>query len=179
MPSPRTYAVTLDTARVNALANRQLTRLFLPTYTRFKHPRTLRPGDRLWVQETFCHGRIDEYDAEHPLDRYLYIDAPDSPDQIVYKQDAIASDVNLEEVCWVPSTRMPRRYSRFAMDVTAASLVLLDCIGDTLSNEAGYTGCRQQSAREQCLRSFRTQAPGTLVWALSVARCPHSIDRMT
>lgn len=77
-------------------------------------------GDLVWVRETFCIGRFDETDAEHPLDRYLYVDQ-DAPEVFSYaipKQLANCLSANIEGVIWKPSTQMKRAFSRLTLRIT-------------------------------------------------------------
>tara|TARA_B100000700_G_scaffold200729_1_gene220881 strand:+ start:1075 stop:1743 length:669 start_codon:yes stop_codon:yes gene_type:complete len=76
-------------------------------------------GDLIWVRETFCIGRFEEVDAEHPDDRELIIeqctgDCRFIPRQFAYQEGA----TELDEVKWKPSIHMPRKASRLTLRVT-------------------------------------------------------------
>lgn len=85
-------------------------------------------GDRLWVRETYCEGRIDEYDAEHPLDRYLYVDQ--SSEGIVYKEMCISDDIRIDEVVWKPSIHMPKKFARIWLEITDVRVERLNDISE-------------------------------------------------
>lgn len=75
-------------------------------------------GDRLWVRETWCLGRIDETDAEHPLDRHLYVEQTSTDDCLLYKADCLSDGINISEVVWRPSIHMPRTACRIILEIT-------------------------------------------------------------
>ena len=76
-------------------------------------------GDLIWVRETFCFGRLDEADAEHPADRTLFIDQGCGNEYYIQKEWAVYKGVEeLDEVKWKPSIHMPRKASRLTLRVT-------------------------------------------------------------
>lgn len=95
-------------------------------------------GDLLWVRETFCNGRIDEYDAEHPLDRYLYVDQ--SSEGIVYKESCIYEGVNIDDVAWKPSSQMKRSQSRLLLEITNVRIERLQSISEEDAMAEGFNG---------------------------------------
>ncbi len=86
-------------------------------------------GDRLWVRETFCYGHIDEFDAEHPDDRKLFIDQYDGRNKTSFpKQWCIENNVEIEDVVWRPSIHMPRSASRILLEITKIRIEKLNQI---------------------------------------------------
>ncbi|MEH6553958.1 hypothetical protein, partial [Pseudoalteromonas tetraodonis] len=86
-------------------------------FTDFHAP--CRAGDLIWVRETFCLGRLDEVDAEHPADRTLFIDQGCGNEYCIQKEWAVYKGVEeLDEVKWKPSIHMPRKSSRLTLRVT-------------------------------------------------------------
>ena len=78
-----------------------------------------KPADLVWVRETFCLGRLDEVDAEHPADRTLFIDQGCSDEYYIQKEWAVYKGAEeLDEVKWKPSIHMPRKASRLTLRVT-------------------------------------------------------------
>ena len=76
-------------------------------------------GDLIWVRETFCLGRLDEVDAEHPADRTLFVDQCCHDNYFVQKEWAVSKGAEeLDEVKWKPSIHMPRKASRLTLRVT-------------------------------------------------------------
>lgn len=87
-------------------------------------------GDRLWVRETWCKGRIDEIDAEHPLDRSLYIEQTSTDDGLLYKADCLNDGIDISEAVWRPSIHMPRSVCRIILEITSVRVERLHNISD-------------------------------------------------
>jgi hypothetical protein len=83
----------------------------------------IKKGDLIWVRETFCEGRIDEIDAEHPDDRHKYIDQSEcNTNYIIYRQAALCDGINMDDVKWSPSVHMRKEASRLTLKVTDVEL---------------------------------------------------------
>ncbi len=103
-----------------------------------------RPGDLIWVRETFCIGRIDEVDAEHPADRELIIEQCTGDNNYISKSFACGEGViELGEVKWKPSIHMPRKASRLTLRVIAVHCERLQNITKEQAKKEGVspTGC--------------------------------------
>jgi len=103
-----------------------------------------KPGDLIWVRETFCIGRFDEVDAEHPADRELIIEQCAGDDNYIARQLAYEEGVTeLEEVKWKPSIHMPRDASRLTLRVTAVRCERVQNIDKEQAEKEGVrpTGC--------------------------------------
>ncbi len=103
-----------------------------------------KPGDLIWVRETFCIGRIDELDAVHPADRELIIEQCTGDNNHIPKSFAIQEGVTeLYEVKWKPSIHMPRKASRLTLRITAVYCERLQNITKEQAKREGVspTGC--------------------------------------
>ncbi|WP_151744530.1 hypothetical protein [Acinetobacter calcoaceticus] len=88
-------------------------------------------GDRLWVRETFCYGHIDEFDAEHPDERELFIDQDNDLKHLhtpIHKEWCLREGISIEEVLWKPSIHMPRSASRILIEITKIRIEQLNQI---------------------------------------------------
>ena len=105
-------------------------------------------GDCLWVRETFCYGTIDEFDAEHPLDRYLYVEQTGRVDEDypVYKQWCLENNAEIDEVAWKPSIHMPRSASRILLEITNIRVERLNEISSEDAKAEGFDYSTHPSA---------------------------------
>lgn len=95
-------------------------------------------GDLIWVRETFCIGRFDEVDAEHPADRELIIDQCTADDYYIARQFAYQEGATeLDEVKWKPSIHMPRKASRLTLRVTGVRCERLQQITEESAKKEG------------------------------------------
>lgn len=79
----------------------------------------IKQGDLIWVRETFCMGRYEEEDAEHPDDRTLYIDdSQDEHQYVIYKHRAVVDGADIDGATWSPSVHMRKALSRLTLLVT-------------------------------------------------------------
>lgn len=78
-----------------------------------------KPGDRLWVRETWC--------CVHSIP---YAPGPDPRDLVHYRADQTeAAAIITEHRCWRPSIHMPRAYSRITLEITGVRVDRLQMIG--------------------------------------------------
>lgn len=75
-------------------------------------------GDLIYVRETFCIGKVDENDAEHPDDRYLFVSQCKGDNSYIPKQWLLDAGISIEDVTFKPSIHMPRHASRITLKVT-------------------------------------------------------------
>lgn len=125
-----------------------------------------RPGDRLWVRETW-QGPL--FDGEHgDVDRRTI----EKPEHCVYKADGVPApefidaDDNLQ-CCWRPSIHMPRWASRITLEITSVRVERLqdiseaDAIAEGIESRADgwawYTGQdHKTSYTTQPITSYRS-----------------------
>ncbi|MEJ5137763.1 MULTISPECIES: hypothetical protein [Acinetobacter] len=133
-------------------------------------------GDFLWVRETFCYGCIDEWDAEHPDDRRLFVDQYDGRKQDpIPKQWCLENNVEIDDVIWKPSIHMPRSASRILLEITnirvehlsdisradsvseGIKTFMVDCSRDGLKTAfKDYSSDNNAISRNNPVDSFRT-----------------------
>lgn len=101
-------------------------------------------GDLIWVRETFCLGRLDEVDAEHPADRTLFVDQGCGDEYFIQKEWAVSKGADeLDEVKWKPSIHMPRKASRLTLRVIDVRCERLQQVDKQQAQKEGVhpTGC--------------------------------------
>ncbi|ENO4066756.1 hypothetical protein ACBH83_003743 [Klebsiella variicola] len=115
-----------------------------------------KPGDRIWVRETF-QGPLFDYDL---MDSYCKDPTPfEKPEFCVYKADGVPApefyDADDElHCCWRPSIHMPRWASRILLEITGVRVERLQSI--TLGDICKEVGCG--------LYDFRPATYGFQVW---------------
>ncbi|WP_306764802.1 hypothetical protein [Klebsiella quasipneumoniae] len=105
-----------------------------------------KPGDRIWVRETF-QGPLFDYDL---MDSYCKDPTPfEKPEFCVYKADGVPApefyDANDElHCCWRPSIHMPRWASRILLEITDVRVERLNAISEEDAQAEGMelTGWR-------------------------------------
>lgn len=103
-------------------------------------------GDLIWVRETFCLGRLDEVDAEHPADRTLFIDQGCGNEYYIQKEWAVYKGAEeLDEVKWKPSIHMPREASRLTLRVTDVRCERVQAITEEQAKREGVYPARPSS----------------------------------
>lgn len=88
-----------------------------------------KPGDRLWVRETFCcvHG----------------LGEPSADDLVRYRADDTDGDRVITEVkCWKPSIYMPRVYSRITLELSEVRVQRLQEIDEADAIAEGFEACK-------------------------------------
>lgn len=97
-------------------------------------------GDLIWVRETFCLGRLDEVDAEHPADRTLFVDQGCNDEYFIQKEWAFSEGAEeLDEVKWKPSIHMPRKASRLTLRVMNVRCERVQSITEESAQNEGAT----------------------------------------
>ncbi|MFM4368861.1 hypothetical protein AB8S15_17935 [Klebsiella pneumoniae] len=105
-----------------------------------------KPGDRIWVRETF-QGPLFDYDL---MDSYCKDPTPfEKPEFCVYKADVVPApefyDADDElHCCWRPSIHMPRWASRILLEITDVRVERLNSISQEDAQAEGLelTGWR-------------------------------------
>lgn len=115
-----------------------------------------KPGDRIWVRETF-QGPLFDYDL---MDSYCKDPTPfEKPEFCVYKADGVPAPEFYDaddklHCCWRPSIHMPRWASRILLEITGVRVERLQSI--TLGDICKEVGCG--------LYDFRPATYGFQVW---------------
>ena len=110
-----------------------------------------KPGDRIWVRETF-QGPLFDYDL---MDSYCKDPTPfEKPEFCVYKADGVPApefyDADDElHCCWRPSIHMPRWASRILLEITNVGVQRLQ---DISSGDAVREGiCQLPASGRYCI----------------------------
>ena len=94
------------------------------------------PGDRLYVRESFCLGKIEEEDLADGYTGQLYVSQCINENDFIPKEYCLSSDICIEEVTWKPSIHMPKKNTRIWLEVTGVKCTRLqdisamDCIAE-------------------------------------------------
>lgn len=113
-----------------------------------------KPGDRIWVRETF-QGPLFDYDL---MDSYCKDPTPfEKPEFCVYKADGVPApefyDADDElHCCWRPSIHMPRWASRILLEITDVRVERLNAISEEDARAEGIIdgGCLNCGEPEPC-----------------------------
>lgn len=82
-------------------------------------------GDRLWVKETFCIGRV--VSGEDDQDGW-WVEQTINDKDVLPKEAMIAEGIGIEDVKWKPSIFMPRSASRITLEITGVRVERLQQI---------------------------------------------------
>lgn len=113
-----------------------------------------KPGDRIWVRETF-QGPLFDYDLmdSYCKDPTLF----EKPEFCVYKADGVPApefyDADDElHCCWRPSIHMPRWASRILLEITDVRVERLNAISEEDARAEGIIdgGCLNCGEPEPC-----------------------------
>lgn len=74
-----------------------------------------KPGDELWVRETFCIGKITGGDAIEGGSENLFVDQTFTDKDLIYKEHCISNNIDIDHLIWKPSIFMPRWASRIQL----------------------------------------------------------------
>lgn len=133
-------------------------------------------GDLLYVRETFCVGRVDEIDAEHPADRHLYVSQCQGDNQNLPKQWLMEEGICIDEVVFTPSIHMPRKASRLTLKVTDVRIETMKELRqdhEQVSRE-GFGSFPQ--FRHTWREIYGQCEPGDLVWVIEFEVIHQNID---
>lgn len=104
-------------------------------------------GDLVWVRETFCTGRIEQYDSGHPASDYFYVEQGCGNDSYtVSKAFCEMEGIELEDVRWTPSIHMPKAASRITLKVTDVRIERVTDISDEQAVSEGMPS-REEAQR--------------------------------
>lgn len=138
-------------------------------------------GDLIWVRETFCLGRLDEVDAEHPADRTLFVDQGCGDEYFIQKEWAVSKGADeLDEVKWKPSIHMPRKASRLTLRVTDVRCERLQKIGRQQVIKEGFNDWTGFAFAWSCIYSSSGKGwdESPWVWVIEFEVIKSNIDKV-
>jgi len=139
-------------------------------------------GDLIWVRETFCLGRLDEVDAEHPADRTLFVDQGCGDEYFIQKEWAVSKGADeLDEVKWKPSIHMPRKASRLTLRVTDVRCERLQKIGRQQVIKEGFNDWTGFAFAWSCIYSSSGKGwdESPWVWVIEFEVIHKNVDEVT
>ena len=100
-------------------------------------------GDRLWVRETFCYGNVSGAENGEGNPDILFISQCKGESDIIFKEEALRENIDIEEVVWRPSIHMPKWAARIWLEVTG---VKVERVQDISIKDAFAEGVSTQQA---------------------------------
>lgn len=122
-----------------------ISKLCLPPY---------RPGDILYVRETWCKGKIDF--GEEPDGReVLYVSQCQEEEDYIHKEYVLRNGIGIDDVIWHPSIHMPKEAARIFLRVTNVRVERLqDITADGIRSEALSSMCVHSGDMEIAQKEF-------------------------
>ena len=99
-----------------------------------------RVGQKLWVRETWCNGKMEAAERGEGLQDEWYVSQCINENDIIYKEACISGDIGIEEVVWKPSRFMPKKYARIWLEITDVRVEKVNDISDEDANMEGFYG---------------------------------------
>lgn len=86
------------------------------------------PGDRLYVRETWCVGRVVCADVMEGEPEELFVSQCRGETDVIYRAQCVKHSVTTEDAIWRPSIHMPKRFSRITLLVKRVWIERVDLI---------------------------------------------------
>ncbi|EKO3523306.1 ASCH domain-containing protein [Vibrio fluvialis] len=134
-------------------------------------------GDLLYVRETFCIGKIDECDAEHPADRHLFVSQCKGDNNYIPKQWLLDDGISIEDVTFKPSIHMPRHASRITLKVTDVRIEKLNDLrkSDEQVKREGFENWPQFKHVWESI--YGQSKPNDYVWVIEFEVIHQNVDK--
>lgn len=134
-------------------------------------------GDLLYVRETFCIGKIDECDAEHPADRHLFVSQCKGDNNYIPKQWLLDDGISIEDVTFKPSIHMPRHASRITLKVTDVRIEKLNDLrkSDEQVKKEGFENWPQFKHVWESI--YGQSKPNDYVWVIEFEVIHQNVDK--
>lgn len=100
-----------------------------------------KPGDRLWVRETWCKLWPEHQMNDPDAGRYYYAATDDTPTMVDGDGYTDYTKSGHERSPWKPSIHMPRAASRISLDITMVRVERLNDISEADAKSEGIFKC--------------------------------------